>query len=76
MGKLNLKEESKSETKQKEYYTNEDSDSIESEAHQEELTDEVIELKTNAVSKETDELVQKALHSAGITTRTKLSPAS
>ena len=76
MENLNLKEDSKSEAKEKDYNNNEEGESIDSEVHQEELLDEVIELKANAVSKETDMLVKKALYSAGITTGTKLSPAS
>ena len=76
MGKLNLEEDSKSEAEEKGYNTDEEAVSIESETHQEELQDEVIELKANAVSKETDMLVKKALCSAGITTGTKISPAS
>ena len=76
MGKLDLREESKSEVNEKGYSTDEQAESIESEAHQEELLDEVIELKSNAVSKETDILVKKALCSAGITTGQSLTPAS
>ena len=44
---------------------------------EEELQDEVIDLKAHAVDKDTDALVRMALQSADIiTSRTKLSPAS
>ena len=73
MSQLNLGEDVKPQVDEDDYNTDEENDT---EAQQEELLDEVIELKTNAVSKETDELVKKALCSAGIINRTRLPPAS
>ena len=76
MEQLNLSADSRSRIDEGGFKVEEVDDSIDSEAQQQELLDAVCDLKTDAVDKDTDELVKKALSSAGITNRMRLPPAS